>query len=172
SSTGPVALAAWSAAVGAPVLVSVALVVLGGRAPTTNAALVLVLPVLFAALLGGRRGGAAAAVVATLCFDFFFTRPYSSFTITRAVDVETAVVLLVVGIVAGELVVRARRDERRAAARAREIAQIRHVAELAAASSGASRLVRIVVDEVVATLGARSGRFERPPYATPPVRPR
>ncbi|HEX3455871.1 MAG TPA: hypothetical protein VHS03_14695, partial [Gaiellaceae bacterium] len=68
--------------------------------------------------------------------------------------------------VAGELVVRAKRSERRAAEREREVAQIRHVAELAGGAGGAGRLVTIVTDEVVAVLGARDGRFERPPYPT------
>jgi hypothetical protein len=129
-------------------------------------ALVLVLPVLFAAIAWGRRGGVVAAVLAALVFDFFFTEPYGSFTIDRADDVVTAVVLVVVGIVAGELVVRARRSERRALEREREAVQIRRVAELASGAGGAGRLVTIVTDEVVSVLGASGGRFERPPYRT------
>jgi K+-sensing histidine kinase KdpD len=156
----------WAAALVLPLAISGCLVAVRGHVFTTNASLVLVLAVLVAALVGGRTGGVVGAVVATLCFDFFFTRPYYSFVITRRADVETAVVLLVVGLVVGELVVRSRRRDARAAAREREAEQIRHVAELAAGGSGTGRLVTIVTDEVVATLGARKGRFERPPYAT------
>jgi hypothetical protein len=129
-------------------------------------ALLLVVVVLAAALVGGRRGGVLAAVVSALCFDYFFTRPYYSFTITRRADIVTTIVLLVVGLVVGELVVRARRSDRVATDRAREVAQIRHVAELAAGGDRTGRLVTIVTDEVVALLQARDGRFERPPYAT------
>ncbi|MFI5045466.1 MAG: DUF4118 domain-containing protein [Acidimicrobiia bacterium] len=160
---GPVG---WAAAIGLPLAISGVLVAVRGEVFTTNASLVLVLAVLVAATVGGRTGGVVGAVVATLCFDFFFTRPYYSLSITRRADVETAVVLLVVGLVVGELVVRGRRRDARAAAREREAAQIRHVAELAAGAGGTGRLVTIVTNEVVATLGAREGRFERPPYAT------
>ena len=156
----------WSTAVALPLTISGVLVAVRGHVFSTNASLVLVLAVLVAALTGGRRGGVVGAVIAALCFDFFFTRPYYSLTITRRADVETAIVLLVVGLVVGELVVRSRQREERAAAREREAAQLRRVAELATGATGAGRLVTIVTDEVVATLGARAGRFERPPYAT------
>ena len=73
--------------------------------------LVLVLVVVVAAVLGGRVGGAVAALVSMASFDFFFTRPYYSFTINSRDDVETAVLLLVVGLIVGELVVRTRRSE-------------------------------------------------------------
>ena len=106
------------------------------------------------------------AITAALCYDFFFAPPYFTLTITRRQDVVTMVVLLIVGLVVGELVVRARRSDQRAAEHAREVAQIRHVAEVAAGGDRVGRLVTIVTDEVVAVLGARDGRFERPPYPT------
>ena len=93
-----------------PVVISGILVLVRDELYPTNAALVLVLPVLAAAILCGRWGGVVSAVVAALCFDFFFTRPYSSFSIDRGDDIETMVVLLVVGLVVGELVVRAWRS--------------------------------------------------------------
>jgi hypothetical protein len=105
-------------------------------------------------------------VVAALCFDFFFTRPYYSFTIDRRDDVETTVVLLVVGLVVGELVVRARRSERAATASRRQVDQIRRVAELAAGSGPAGRLIDVVERELIDLLGARGARFERPPFST------
>lgn len=156
----------WAAAVALPLAVSGILTIARGELFSTNASLALVVTVLAAALVGGRQGGAIAAVVAALCFDFFFTMPYYSFTITRRADVETTVALLLVGLVAGELVVRARRSDRRAAESEREVAQIRHVAELAAGDGRAGRFVTIVTEEVVAVLGAREARFERPPYRT------
>src|SRR5262249_50297541 len=104
--------ARWLAAVGGPLAVSGLLLIVRDDVFATNAALVLVLPVLAAAIVGGRWGGVVSAVVAALCFDFFFTRPYYSFTISRHDDVETTVVLLAVGLVVGEVVVRARRTAR------------------------------------------------------------
>jgi hypothetical protein len=150
----------------APLAVSGVLLVFRDHLFTPNAALVLVLAVLAAAIVGGRWGGALSALVAALCFDFFFTRPYYSFTINRRHDVETTIILLVVGLVVGELVTRARRTRRIADASRREIDQIHRVAELAAGNSPEGRLITIVEREVVEVLGARGARFERPPYAT------
>lgn len=118
----------WVTAILGPLAASGILVVFRGELFATNAALVLVLPVLAAAIVGGRWGGVVSAVVAALCFDFFFTRPYYSFTITRRDDVETTLVLLVVGLVVGELVVRARHSRQLERASRREVDQIRRVA--------------------------------------------
>ena len=70
-------------------------------------------------------------------FDFFFTRPYNSFTINSRDDLETAVLLLVVGLVVGELVVRTRRSERRAAESRAEVVHVRRLSELAAGGESA-----------------------------------
>lgn len=160
---GPAVLAV---AILAPLAVSGVLLVFRDQLFTPNAALVLVLAVLAAAVIGGRCGGALSALVAALCFDFFFTRPYYSFTISRRHDVETTLILLVVGLVVGEIATRARRTRRLADASRREINQIHRVAELAAGNSPEGRLITIVEREVVEVLGARGARFERPPYAT------
>jgi len=156
----------WATAVLGPIVLSAALLAFRDDLFATNAALVLVLAVLAAAIVGGRRGGAVSAIVAALCFDFFFTRPYYSFTIDRHDDVETTIVLLVVGLVVGELVIRARESRRIAHASRREVEQIRRVAELAAGRGPTARLITIVEREVVSLLGARGARFERPPFST------
>jgi hypothetical protein len=156
----------WTTAVLGPIALSAILVAFRGRAFPTNAALVLVVPVLAAAIVGGRRGGALSAIVAALCFDFFFTRPYYSLTISRHDDVETTVVLLIVGLVVGELVTRTRRSDQFAYASRREVEQIRRVAELAAGRGPTARLISIVERELVDLLGARGARFERPPFRT------
>jgi hypothetical protein len=163
---GELGLAGWIAAVVGPLALSGVMVAFRGEHFTTNAALILVLPVLAAAILGGRLGGAVSAGVATLCFDFFFTRPYYSLTINQRADVETTVVLLAVGLVVGELVVRSRRSERLAIASRREVDQVRRVAELAAGAGSRGRLISVVEREVVELLGARGARFERTPFAT------
>jgi Domain of unknown function (DUF4118) len=161
-----VGLLGWITATLGPLAVSGILVAFRGDLFTTNAALILVLPVLAAAIVGGRWGGAVSAVVAALCFDFFFTRPYYSLNINRRDDVETTLVLLVVGLVVGELVVRARHSRQLARASRREVDQIRRVAELAAGSSASGRLITIVERELVDILNARGARFEKPPFQT------
>ena len=162
----PVPVFGWVVAVLGPVVISGILVLVRDELYPTNAALVLVLPVLAAAILCGRRGGVVSAVVAALCFDFFFTRPYSSFSIDRGDDIETMVVLLVVGLVVGELVVRAWRSRYLAYTSRREVDQVRRVAELAAGQGSTGRLITIVENEVVEILGARGARFERSPFLT------
>ena len=156
----------WIAVVLGPLGVSAILVLFRGELLAANADLLLVLPVLAAAIVGGRLGGVVSAVVAALCFDFFFTRPYYSFTIDHRVDIETTLVLLAVGLVVGELVNRLRASTLLARASRREVEQIRRVAEVAAGRGPSGRLIDIVEREVVELLGARSARFERPPYAT------
>ena len=73
--------------------------------PSVNIGLVLVVVVVVVAVAGGRLPGAVAAVTAAVAFDFFYTRPYLRLTIDSRDDVETTVLLLVVGLVG-----RARRD--------------------------------------------------------------
>jgi len=142
------------------VVVAVALVPLRGDIRTSNVSLVLVLVVVAAAVLGGRLTGAVAALVAMASFDFFFTRPYNSFTISSRDDLETAVLLLVVGLVVGELVVRARRSEERAAASRAEVVHVRRLSELAAGGETRGRLIGIVQGELVSLLPVRECRFE------------
>ena len=164
--TLPVRALGWVVAVLGPLAISGILVLVRDELYPTNAALVLVLPVLAAAILCGRWGGVGSAMVAALCFDFFFTRPYWSFSIDRGQDIETTVVLLVVGIVVGELVVRAWRSRVLASASRREVDQVRRVAELAAGQGSTGRLITVVEREVVELLGARGARFERSPFPT------
>jgi hypothetical protein len=161
-----VGIAGWVVAVGGPLALSGIMVAFRGEFRSTDAALVLVLAVLAAALIGGRRGGIAAAVVAALSFDFFFTKPYYSFSINSRDDLETTLVLLAVGLVVGELVVQARRSRLLAEASQREVHRVRRVAEVGAGGGAAGRLVDVVRNEVVELLGARGARFERPPFKT------
>ena len=166
SSRGKYGIVGWVMALFGPLATSGVLVALRSEVPSANAALILVLVVLAAAIIGGRRGGASSAIIAALCFDFFFTRPYYSFTINSRDDLQTTIVLLVVGLVVGELVLRARRSQKLAEARRREVEQIHRIAELAAGSGPAGRLISIVERELVDLTGAQAVRFERPPLHT------
>jgi hypothetical protein len=156
----------WVVALVGPVAVSLALVPVRGEIRTSNVSLVLVIAVLVAAIVGGRIGGAVAALVSMASFDFFFTRPYYSFTIKSREDVETAVLLLVVGGVVGEIVVRARRSRQVAVESRREVGRMRGLAELAAGGEPVGRLVHTVQNELMTLLELGSCRFERPPFAS------
>ena len=141
--TRPASPLAWLVALAGPVVVSLALVPFRDEIRTSNVSLVLVLVVLGAAILGGRATGAVAALASMTAFDFFFTHPYGSFTINSRDDVETAFLLLVVGIVVGELVVRARRSRDLAVASRAEVVRVRRLSELAAGGESRGRLIGI-----------------------------
>ena len=92
-----------------PIAVAALLVPLRDELVPTNLALILVVVVVLAAVAGGRASGAAAAVVAALSYDFFLTEPYLSLHIESADDIETALILLAIGLIVGQLVVVVRR---------------------------------------------------------------
>jgi hypothetical protein len=131
-----------------------------------NVALVLVVAVLVAEVAGGRLGGAVAALTAALSFDFFFTRPYSSFRIDTREDVETTMLLLVVGLVAGELVTRARRSREVARTSRREVQRMARVAQVGAGSDTPAHLIETVRRELATVLPVQNVWFEQPPFAT------
>jgi Domain of unknown function (DUF4118) len=138
--------------VGSVVAVAV-LVPLRDHVRNTNLALVLVLVVLAAAVLGGRLAGVVVGVVVAIAFDFFLTQPYQSFTIDRADDVQTTVLLAAVGLVGGELVERARRSQAEADARRQEVDRFQRRAELAAWGERPGRLISRSQEELTELLG-------------------
>ena len=148
----------------APPLAALALVPLRAHMLNANLALVLVLVVLGVAVAGGRVAGVVGAVSAALAYDFFFTAPYGSFTIERGDDLETVVVLGLIGLIAGELVERARRNEAAAIARQRELQQVRRRAELAAGGEPPGRLIEQSAEELTELLDLKVCRY----VPTPP----
>src|SRR5580693_1489822 len=86
---------AVAAGLAAPLVLTAALVPFRASFPNTDAALALVLVVVAVAAAGYRPAGYLAALSAAAWFDFFLTRPYERFSITRAADVETTVLLLI-----------------------------------------------------------------------------
>ncbi len=89
-----------------PIGVGAVLVPLRDELVGTNLALILVVFVVLGGAIGGRLGGALAAVTAALSFNFFLTQPYLSLDIESADDVETTLLLLIVGLIVGQLTVR------------------------------------------------------------------
>lgn len=163
---------AWRAvlAVGGPFAVAAALVPLRSEMLASNVALVLVVVVVASAIVGGRVGGVLSALSSAVAFDVFFTRPYGSFAIHGRDDVETTALLLVVGLVVGELVVRMYRSRMHALHKQHEVERIQRLAELAAGGEPPGRLIRMVGAELTQLLGLEACWFERPPFvATLPV---
>ena len=164
AASGSISPVAWLVALAGPVVVGAALIPIRSDIRASNGSLVLVLVVVSSAILGGRVGGVVSALMGAASFDFFLTRPYYSFIINSRDDVETALLLLVVGLVVGELVVRTRRSEWRAAESRAEVVRVRRLSELAAGGESRGRLIGIVQGELVSLLPVRVCRFEPPPF--------
>jgi hypothetical protein len=108
---------------------------------------------------GRRLAAAVAALVSALSFDFFLTRPYYSFRITRYQDLITEVLLLVVGLAVGELAARGRRHRDAAWQGHRQVALLHSVTELAATGHEPREVVAAASDELSELLYLRECRF-------------
>ncbi|MFD7495164.1 DUF4118 domain-containing protein [Streptomyces sp. NPDC059832] len=127
---------------------------------STNTALILVVVVVAVAAIGNRVAGALAALSAAVWFDFFLTVPYERFTIDKGDDIQTAVLLLVVGLVVSQLAARARRLRVVAITDAGHLATIHDTAQLAQSTSSPDAVVDHVRGELTRLLGLKGCRFE------------
>jgi hypothetical protein len=151
----------------APIVAAALLVPLREQLDNTNLALILVVVVVLAAILGGRAAGALSAVVAAMSFDFFLTRPYLTLRIDSADDIETTVLLLVVGLVVGQLSARSARHRASATAGHAAIQRIHHVADLVGRGESTETVIAAASDELTDLLGLRACRYEGQPVGIP-----
>jgi K+-sensing histidine kinase KdpD len=158
---------AWSsrvallAAVAVPIGAAAALIPFRQGVDNPNIALILVAFVVAVAAWGGRLAGAVASVSAALSFDFFHTRPYYSLTITRHTDIETAVLLLVVGLIVGELSSRSSQHRTAADQSSADIARIHSVVELVSDGASSDDVITAVRNEIRDLLFLKDCTFTR-----------
>jgi hypothetical protein len=126
-----------------------------------TAALGLAVAVALVAALSTRLGGVVAALSAAASFDFFFTKPYGSLSISSAQEIETAILMLVCGLIVGQLSARNRTNKEMVVQTSDDFARIQAIAEMMASGAGAFEVVAAVGDELTGLLGLRSCRFER-----------
>lgn len=150
-----------------PIVVASLLVIVRDHVASANAALVFVIVVVVAAALGGRWVGVTAAVVSGLSFDFFLTRPYGSLTIDKTDDIIATILLVVVGLIVGEVVVWAHKGHRQSKRGRDEIARLHRVAEQVAAGGSTNDVLETVRAELTELLSLRSCEFEQPPFGMP-----
>ena len=149
-----------AAAVVVPAGVAAALIPLRGDLADATVALGLAVVVSLVAAFGNRATAVIAALSAALSFDDFFTKPYGSLTISGAQDIETTVLLLVGGLVVGQLSAR-NREHRRAAVQARDdLERIQAITEMVASGAGGSEVVSAVAVELQRVLSLRKAWFE------------
>jgi Domain of unknown function (DUF4118) len=158
SRTRPVAVVA--AAVAAPVALTAALLPWRDQVPTATVALGLAVLVSLLAAIGTRVSALIAAVSAALCFDVGFTQPYGSLAISHPQDIETTVLLLVGGLIVGQLSARNRRNRGLAVQTTEDLAHIQAVAEMMAAGAAPDEVVAAVARELQSMLRLRDCWFE------------
>jgi K+-sensing histidine kinase KdpD len=94
-----------------------------------NVTLIYVLPVIVSATLFGWGPSLLAVAVAVVAFDFFFTEPYYSLTITSPSDIWAAVLLFVIASIVTSVAAQSRRqamEAREAAERAQALQALAH----------------------------------------------
>jgi K+-sensing histidine kinase KdpD len=149
-------------AIAAPLIITAILVPFRTGFANADAALVLVAVVVaIAAVSGNRLAGYLAAASSALWFDYFLTRPYEQLDITRRFDVETTVLLLVVGVAVTELAVWGWRQQADSSRRAGFLRGIYAAAEAATAGVSSSDVVAQVAAQLTRLLELQACRFQR-----------
>ncbi len=152
--------AALLAALVVPLLVCVAVVPWRTSLPNTDAALIIVVAIVAVAAYGHRLAGIVASLAGAFWFDLFLTRPYDRLTITHRADIETAVLIVVVGVAVTELAVRARTARVLTRTDVAYLDAISSTAELVNSGAGRTAVIDRVSDQLTTLLGLRSCRFE------------
>ncbi|MEI7887735.1 MAG: DUF4118 domain-containing protein [Actinomycetes bacterium] len=128
----------------------------------SNVGILLVLVVVATASFGGRKPVIAVSIIAALTFNVLHTQPYLSLKIDARVDIVTTLLLVLVGLVAGEATERgwtARDSEQR---RVLQIEELHRIAELASAALDAGAIWPTVRDLLCKELGLGRCWFEVP----------
>jgi uncharacterized protein DUF4118 len=150
-----------SAAAVVPLVACAVLSLFRDSVANTNAALGLVLLIVAAASTGIRAAGLVAALSSAAWFDFFLTQPYNHFNITDRADIETAVLLMLVGVAVTEVALWGRRQQARAS---REQGYLDGVlstaATVGAGRSSTSSLIDHVCEQIVDVLRIDGCRFD------------
>jgi K+-sensing histidine kinase KdpD len=133
--------------------------------PTSNLALVFVVPVLLTAITFGWGAALTTAVAAVLAFDFFFVPPLYSLAVTSPSDVWALVLFGVVAAIASAVADQSRRrakEAQRAASRAEALHNVAHLVVGAAPTpsvieASAIALSRIFMAPTVVLIEADGG---------------
>jgi K+-sensing histidine kinase KdpD len=168
--------AAWwqptvrTAAVVVPFLTCAVLATVRDQVTRETAVLLLVLWVVAAAATGDRVSGVAAAVSGGAWFDFFLTRPYQTFTINDADDVEATVLLVVISLVVTEVALWGRRQQAAASRRSGYLGGVVDVAgSVAEGGTPRQMVIDVVARQITDVLGADECRFVPEPVRDPRI---
>ncbi len=148
------------AALGAPAALGAVLVPVRTTFPGTDAALLMVVVIVAVASAGDRVAGVLGAISAGIWFDFFLTRPYERFAISHRPDIETTVLLLVVGLAVTELTARGRHHRLVAAEESGYVTELHTVARMMADGADARMVIARVQDVLTSVLELRDCHYD------------
>jgi K+-sensing histidine kinase KdpD len=129
----------------------------------SNVALVLVVVIVGAATFGGRLAGAITSIVAAISFDYFHTQPYYNLRISDREDIITALLLLIVGLIVGELATRRAASRREVVVHARGASWLEDVASVVAAGADSDEVWPVIRRALTEQLDLTECRFELQP---------
>ncbi len=124
-----------------------------------NAALLLAVVIVGVAAFGVRLAGILAAVGSAVWFDFFLTVPYNTFTIDSREDVETTILLVLIGVAVSEIAIWGRRQQARASRHRGYLDGVITTSQAVAAGGSADELIEQVRAELIAVLGIDGAKF-------------
>ncbi|WP_200955259.1 DUF4118 domain-containing protein [Pelomonas sp. Root1237] len=163
-------LQAWrghaAALAGVALTTALAHVLLGFMAPT-NIAMLYLLNVVGVALRFGRGPAALAALLGVAAFDFAFVEPRGSFAVGDAQYLVTFAVLLLVGLVIGQLAAGLQAQARAAQERERRVRGLYTMSRDLGAALVVEQVAEIATRFLRAEFGAASAVLAPPPGATP-----
>jgi len=152
-------LASFLLWLGALALVTLAMLTVRARLDKAHIALGYLLVVLGAGASTGRRIGVGLSVVAFLCFNYFFLPPYHSLVVAQPLDWIVLVAFLVTGIVAAQLLARARADAALARLRTAEVDRLSAVGAEALNAGRAEDALTAITEVMRATLHVARGEI-------------
>ena len=145
----------------APLVACALLALVRDAIDNTNAALILVLLVVAAASTGLRMAGLLAAASSAAWFDFFLTAPYGRFTIDDRADIETMVLLILVGVAVSEICLWGRRQQAKASRESGYLSGVLSAAEqIGAGSAPAVAVIEHVQQQLIEVLDLDVARFQ------------
>jgi K+-sensing histidine kinase KdpD len=149
-----------AAALLAPLLSCAVLALVRDRLTAATCVLVLVLGVVAVAATGDRVAGLLSAVSSGVWFDFFLTRPYSSFNIAGADDVEATLLLVLISLAVTEITLLGHRAREEASRRTGYLEGVLGTARAVAEGAlPASTVTGVVESQIAQVLGIESARF-------------
>ncbi len=147
-------------AAGTMVVTTLLLFALRGALDTPIVALLLLIPVGLSTAAWGLGPGITAALCAFLGFNYFFIRPYYTFTVHRPEDVVVLLVFLAVAVVISQLVGRAQAGMAAATAREQEATQLYELSTSLAGRQDERDIVQLLAEQVRSAFSASQVEVE------------